>query len=91
MGVDEVTKALDEAGEGDPDGWWELKASKDESGKYVYSLPSYTARAELVKAFFAAVPEAMGTRPELYVVWADGTDGRFYRYAGIQTIGFGFI
>ncbi len=21
--------------------------------------------------------------------WAGGTDGRFYRYAGIQTIGFG--
>jgi acetylornithine deacetylase len=23
------------------------------------------------------------------VDWAGGTDGRFYRYAGIQTIGFG--
>jgi acetylornithine deacetylase len=32
---------------------------------------------------------ALGREPELFVEWAGGTDGRFYRYAGIQTVGFG--
>jgi len=36
-----------------------------------------------------AVPAALGTEPELYVEWAGSTDGRLYRQAGIQTIGFG--
>jgi acetylornithine deacetylase/succinyl-diaminopimelate desuccinylase-like protein len=42
-----------------------------------------------VQAFFHAIPTALGTEPELFVEWAGGTDGRFYRYAGIQTVGFG--
>ncbi len=88
--VAEVTEALDEAGKGDPDWRWELEARKDEDGKYVYSPPSHTALdTELVRAFFSAVPKAVGTEPELFVEWAGGTDGRFYRYAGVQTVGFG--
>ena len=88
--VDEVTKTLDEAGRGDP-GWrWELEAERNDNGGYVYSPPSYTAPdTELVKAFYQDVPLAMGVEPELFVEWAGGTDGRFYRYAGIQTVGFG--
>jgi len=86
----EVTEALDEAGRGDPDWRWELEAERDESGGYVYSPPSSTAPdTELVEAFYRAVPLALGVEPELYVEWAGGTDGRFYRYAGIQTVGFG--
>lgn len=88
--VAEVTEALDEAGKGDPDWRWELEARKDKDGNYIYSPPSYTAPdTELVKAFFEAVPKAMGSEPELFVEWAGGTDGRFYRYSGIQTVGFG--
>ncbi|MCW4035753.1 MAG: ArgE/DapE family deacylase [Candidatus Bathyarchaeota archaeon] len=88
--VSEVTEALNKAGEGDSDWRWELEANKDEEGNYVYSPPSYTAPdTGLVKAFFEAVPKAMGSEPELFVEWAGGTDGRFYRYSGIQTVGFG--
>ena len=88
--VAEVTKDLDEAGQGDPDWRWELEAERDDNGDYVYSPPSYTApETELVKAFYQAVPLAIGIKPELFVEWAGGTDGRFYRYAGIQTVGFG--
>jgi succinyl-diaminopimelate desuccinylase len=88
--VAEVTEALNGVGRGDPDWRWELDARKDENGKYVYSPPSYTAPdTELVKAFYSAVPAALGREPELFVEWAGGTDGRFYRYAGIQTVGFG--
>ncbi len=85
-----MTEALDEAGEGDPDWRWELEARRDDEGKYVYSPPSHTApETELVQAFFAAVPKALDAEPELFVEWAGGTDGRFYRYAGIQTVGLG--
>ena len=86
----EVTEALDEAGKDDPDWRWEIEAERDESGGYVYSPPSYTGPdTELVKAFYRAVPLAMDIEPELFVEWAGGTDGRFYRYSGIQTVGFG--
>jgi acetylornithine deacetylase/succinyl-diaminopimelate desuccinylase-like protein len=86
----EVSEALEEAGRGDPDWRWELVAERDGDGNYVYSPPSYTApETELGRAFFRAVPAALGREPELFVEWAGGTDGRFYRYAGIQTIGFG--
>jgi len=88
--VAEVTAALDEAGKGDSDWRWELEAQKDKNGNYVYSPASYTPLdSELVKTFYHAVPLAMGAQPELFVDWAGGTDGRFYRYAGIQTVGFG--
>jgi succinyl-diaminopimelate desuccinylase len=88
--VAEVTEALDEAGRGDPYWRWELEADRDELGGYVYSPPSYTdPDTELVNAFYRAVPLATGVEPELFVEWAGGTDGRFYRYAGIQTVGFG--
>ncbi len=88
--VDEVTKALDEARRGDPDWRWELEAERNDNGGYVYSPPSYTTPdTELVKAFYQAVPLAMSVEPELFVEWAGGTDGRFYRYAGTQTVGFG--
>ncbi len=86
----EVKEALDVAGMGDPDWSWELIAERDKDGNYVYSPANYTAPdTELGKAFFRAVPKAMGREPELFVEWAGGTDGRIYRKHGIQTIGFG--
>ncbi len=86
----EVKEILDEAGEGDPDWSWEFIAERDEAGKYVHSPPSITGpETELGKAFYKAVPAALDREPELFVEWAGGTDGRHYRYAGIQTIGFG--
>ena len=32
---------------------------------------------------------ALKREPELFVEWAGGTDGAYYRQAGIPTIGFG--
>jgi len=88
--VEEITRALDGAGKGDTEWRWELVAQRDEGGGYVYSPPSHTAPdTELGRAFYRAVPRALGREPELFVEWAGGTDGRFYRYAGVQTIGFG--
>jgi acetylornithine deacetylase/succinyl-diaminopimelate desuccinylase-like protein len=30
-----------------------------------------------------------GKEPEYFVAWAGATDGRFYRQAGIDTVGYG--
>jgi succinyl-diaminopimelate desuccinylase len=86
----ELKEILDKAGDGDPDWSWEFIAERDELGNYAHSPPSITSpETKLGKAFFKVVPAALGREPELFVEWAGGTDGRHYRYAGIQTIGFG--
>ncbi|MCX6648590.1 MAG: ArgE/DapE family deacylase [Candidatus Bathyarchaeota archaeon] len=86
----EVKQALDEAGKGDPDWRWEIDAPRDVDGKWVYTPANSTSPdTELGKAFKEAVKTALGREPELFVEWAGGTDGAYYREAGIQTIGFG--
>jgi len=90
--VSEVTEELDEAGKDDPYWFWELEAKKDDQGNFIYRPPNYTSpNSKLVKAFFHAIPLVMGKKPELFDDYAGCTDGRFYRYAGIQTVGFGAI
>lgn len=88
--VAEVTADLNKAGEGDPDWKWELVAPKDADGNWQYTPANYTnPESELGQAFMKAVKAGIGENPELYVTWAGSTDGRLYRQAGIQTIGFG--
>ena len=88
--VKEVTDALLKAGEGDPDWIWELEASKDSDGNYVYTPASFTPPdSRLSMLFHEAVRLVTGRKPELFVQWAGGTDGKFYRQAGIETIGMG--
>jgi acetylornithine deacetylase/succinyl-diaminopimelate desuccinylase family protein len=86
----EVKKALDEAGKGDPDWRWEIDAPRGKDGKWTYTPANLTdPDTELGKALKSAVKKATGHEPELFVEWAGGTDGAYYREAGIQTIGFG--
>ena len=40
-------------------------------------------------AIWESVREVTGEEPEYFVAWAGATDGRFYRQAGIDTVGFG--
>jgi len=90
--VAEVTADLDKAGEGDPDWKWDIIAPKNEDGSWQYTPANYTSPdSELGQAFKKAVKTALDTEPELYVTWAGSTDGRLYRQAGMQTIGFGPI
>ena len=90
--VAEVTADLDKAGEGDPEWKWEIIADKDENGNWKYTPANFTPPdSELGKAFMRAVPKGLNSDPELYVTWAGSTDGRLYRQAGMQTIGFGPI
>ena len=86
----EVRRALDDAGRGDPDWRYEIIASKDVNGNWVYNPANYTdPDSVLGKAFHNAVRKALSREPELFVEWAGGTDGAYYRKAGIETIGFG--
>jgi succinyl-diaminopimelate desuccinylase len=43
----------------------------------------------LVQAVQQSVRHVTGEEPEYFVAWAGATDGRFYRQAGIDTVGFG--
>lgn len=43
----------------------------------------------LVQAIQESVRRVTGREPEYFVAWAGATDGRFYRRAGIDTVGFG--
>ena len=87
---EEVKTILNKAGEGDPNWSWEYITQKNEEGNLDYSPPSITTpETDLGKAFYQAIPKALNKNPELFIEWAGGTDGRHYRYSGIQTIGFG--
>jgi len=43
----------------------------------------------LVQALRAGITTVTGQEPEYFVAWAGATDGRFYRQAGIDTVGYG--
>jgi acetylornithine deacetylase/succinyl-diaminopimelate desuccinylase family protein len=43
----------------------------------------------LVQALQDSIRAVAGQEPEYFVAWAGATDGRFYRQAGIDTVGYG--
>jgi len=43
----------------------------------------------IVRAVQESAREVTGASPEYFVAWAGATDGRFYRQAGIDTVGYG--
>src|SRR5215213_8513591 len=43
----------------------------------------------IVQALQASIMKVTGEDPEYFVAWAGATDGRFYRQAGIDTVGYG--
>jgi succinyl-diaminopimelate desuccinylase len=43
----------------------------------------------LVQALQASISTVTGQQPDYFVAWAGATDGRFYRQAGIDTVGYG--
>jgi succinyl-diaminopimelate desuccinylase len=45
--------------------------------------------SSLVQAIQESVRDVTSSEPEYFVAWAGATDGRFYRQAGIDTVGFG--
>jgi succinyl-diaminopimelate desuccinylase len=43
----------------------------------------------VVQALRSSITDLTGHEPEHFVAWAGATDGRFYRQAGIDTVGYG--
>lgn len=43
----------------------------------------------VVQSLQESIRLVTGTEPEYFVAWAGATDGRFYRLAGVETVGYG--
>jgi acetylornithine deacetylase/succinyl-diaminopimelate desuccinylase len=82
----EVRAALDAIAVGDPD--FRYTIIEDPENNYIPAniTPEDTP---LVRAFQDSVRVVTGQEPAYFVAWAGATDGRFYRQAGIETVGYG--
>jgi len=74
----------------DPDLVYEIRSTYSEEGKEKYDPANITdIDSKLVTTVQDVIRTVTGQEPEFFVDWAGATDGRFYRYEGIQTVGFG--
>lgn len=82
----EVREKLDAIKETDPNFDYEIIPSREEG----YTPANITEETSpIVQAVQDSVREVMGQEPEFFATWAGATDGRLYRFAGIDTVGFG--
>jgi len=84
--VEEVAAALDRVATEDADFRYEMTVDPDGS-----HIPANITDEDspVVQAVQESVRRVTGEEPEFFVQWAGATDGRFYRQAGIDTVGFG--
>jgi acetylornithine deacetylase/succinyl-diaminopimelate desuccinylase family protein len=84
--VAEIVATLDAIAEKDPAFRYELDIDplKDHIPANITEDTS-----PLVQALQASISTVTGQEPEYFVAWAGATDGRFYRQAGIDTVGYG--
>jgi succinyl-diaminopimelate desuccinylase len=82
----EVRATLDAVSAGDPD----FKYTIVEDPRDDYIPANITDETSpFVQAIWDSVRDVTGQEPEYFVQWAGATDGRFYRLAGIDTVGYG--
>jgi succinyl-diaminopimelate desuccinylase len=84
--VSEIRAVLDDLQLTDSDFRYEL--SVDPSGDHIPANITPES-SPLVQSLQQSVREVTGQEPEFFVAWAGATDGRFYRQAGIDTVGYG--
>lgn len=83
----EVREKLDAVKASDPNFNYEILPSNEEGG---YTPANITdENSPIVTALQESIREVRGTEPEFFKTWAGATDGRLYRAAGIDTVGFG--
>jgi acetylornithine deacetylase/succinyl-diaminopimelate desuccinylase-like protein len=82
----EVRAALDAVAAEDPR--FRYTIEEDPRGDYIPANIT-DEDSPMVQAVQAGVRDVTGNEPEYFVAWAGATDGRFYRQAGIETVGFG--
>ncbi|MEZ4520334.1 MAG: M20 family metallopeptidase [Thermomicrobiales bacterium] len=82
----EVRAALDAVKETDPNFDYEITPSREEG----YTPANITGESSpVVAALQDAIRDVTGEEPEYFATWAGATDGRLYRFAGIDTVGYG--
>ncbi|MGI8477339.1 MAG: M20 family metallopeptidase [Thermomicrobiales bacterium] len=82
----EVRAKLDAVAADDP----KFRYTIDEDPRGDYIAANITDETSpLVRALQESVRTVRGVEPEYFVQWAGATDGRFYRRAGIDTVGLG--
>jgi acetylornithine deacetylase/succinyl-diaminopimelate desuccinylase family protein len=84
--VGEITATLDSIASEDPTFRYELDIDPRKD-----HIPANITEdtSPLVQSLQASVTSVTGQEPEYFVAWAGATDGRFYRQAGIDTVGYG--
>jgi acetylornithine deacetylase len=82
----EIVAKLDAIAADDPQFRYEIEV--DPEGVFVPANIT-DEDSPLVQAFQRGVRAVTGKEPEFFVQWAGATDGRFYRAAGIDTVGMG--
>lgn len=83
--VAEVRAALDAIAADDPDFRYEIV----EQEQHYIPANITDEQSPLVRAVQESIRTVTGQEPEYFVAWAGATDGRFYRQAGIDTVGYG--
>ncbi|MFQ6126607.1 MAG: M20 family metallopeptidase [Candidatus Heimdallarchaeota archaeon] len=88
--LEAINQLLNEITVNDADFVYEIRPLVSEDGKEIYDPANITEPdSELVTTIQEVLRKFIGLEPEFFVDWAGATDGRFYRYEGIQTVGFG--
>jgi succinyl-diaminopimelate desuccinylase len=84
--IAEIVDSLDAIAATDPEFRYQLEIDPLED-----HIPANITddNSPLVQAIQQSVRDVTGEEPEYFVAWAGATDGRFYRQAGIDTVGFG--
>lgn len=82
----EARAALDAVAAEDP--LFRYTIDEDPRGDYIPANITDES-SPFVQAIQDSVRTVTGNEPEYFVQWAGATDGRFYRLAGIDTVGFG--
>ena len=85
--VDEITETLTNVAVPER-GEFRFSLTVDPDGDFI---PANITEPDspLVQAVWDATRDVRGEEPEFFVQWAGATDGRYYRLAGIDTVGMG--
>lgn len=84
--IAEIVTELDAIAAEDPDFRYALDVDPEND----YIPANITPETSpLVQALQESIRDVTGQEPEYFVAWAGATDGRFYRLAGIDTVGYG--
>ncbi len=83
----DVIAKLDAVKATDPNFKYEILPSREDGHYTPANITDETS--PIVVALQDSIESVLGREPEFFRTWAGATDGRLYRFAGIDTVGFG--